>query len=121
MHFSANGPLMADQSVLSVTENRQGSFTATRCFPQINSSSKAKAVREGDDCFPSFRDQVISAAIPDLCRTMFRQESISGLPPAQKAEALRQIRRRFSADPAQIARVTGVPYQEVISLMEEYF
>ena len=87
----------------------------------LNSSSKAKAVREGDDCFPSFRDQIISAAIPDLCRTMFRQESISGLLPAQKAEALRQIRRRFSADPAQIARVTGVPYQEVIALMEKYF
>ena len=80
----------------------------------LQNSSKAKRVGEA----PSFNDQLMSAAIRDLSVSLFRKPGVMQLDDAQKAELFRQIRYRFSADPAQIARVCGVPYDEVCTLLE---
>ena len=80
----------------------------------LQNSSKAKRVSEA----PSFKDQLISSAIHDLSVSLFRKPGIADLDEVQKAELFRQIRYRFSADPAQIARVCEVTYDEVCALLE---
>lgn len=85
------------------------------------SSSKAKArLSRADSALPSFRDQSLYAAIPDLCISLFRRNSPQELDEEQKGELIRQLRRRFSADPAQIARVAGIPYEKVADLLESF-
>ena len=80
----------------------------------LQNSSKAKRRREfqGND-MPSFRDQVLYAAIPDLCQSLFGRSSVSELDTEQKTELVRQLRRRFSADIHQIVRVTSLSMDEV--------
>lgn len=80
----------------------------------LNNSSKAKLLKET----PSFNDQIILPAIKSLCISLFRKRNLFELTDIQQAEILRQIRYRFSADPNQIARVTGIPYKTVSQLME---
>ena len=82
----------------------------------LQSSSKARHKGEA----PSFSDQLISASIRDLSISLFRQAGTGQLNDSQKAELFRQIRFRFSADPAQIARVCGVPYTQVCTLLENF-
>ena len=38
----------------------------------------------------------------------------------QKAELLRQLIRRFSADLNQVCRVTGIPYEEAARMVDTY-
>ena len=80
----------------------------------LQNSSKAKRRREfqGND-LPSFRDQVLYAAIPDLCQSLFGRSSAADLGTEQKTELVRQLRRRFSADIHQIVRVTSFSTEEV--------
>jgi hypothetical protein len=85
----------------------------------ITNSSKAKRrLAAGDDSLPSFRDQSILAAIPDLCRSLFGKRHFSELNDSEKAEFLRQIRYRFSSNVHQIARVTGLSYGEASRLLD---
>ena len=65
----------------------------------LQSSSKAKRVLDRiEKDLPAFRDQVILAAIPDLCHSLFQKRSIEELDIQQRTELARQIRYRFSAD-----------------------
>ncbi|MBP5566726.1 MAG: hypothetical protein J6X57_04475 [Bacteroidales bacterium] len=82
----------------------------------LNNSSKAKRVKEA----PSFKDQIIGAAIQDLLVSLFRKHSITGLDDRQKSELFRQVKFRFSADPAQIARVSGESYEKVCELLDSF-
>jgi len=82
------------------------------------SSSKARKRLELEENLPAFRDQIILSAIPDLCRSLFQKESFTELTSAQKAEFMRQIRYRFSADVNQIARVCGVGYADAAKMMD---
>ena len=75
----------------------------------LRNSSKAKRLHE----VPSFSDLLINTAIKDLCISLFRKGQISELSTDQLRELLKQIRYRFSADPAQIARVAGITYETV--------
>lgn len=87
----------------------------------LRNSSKAKrrlALRE--EGLPSFRDQIILAAIPDLCQTIFHKWGIGELGEEQRSALVSQIRRRFSADVNQIARVTGIPYSDVARMLEGF-
>ena len=87
----------------------------------LRNSSKAKrrlALRE--EGLPSFRDQIILAAIPDLCQTIFHKWGIGELGEKQRSALVSQIRRRFSADVNQIARVTGIPYSDVARMLEGF-
>ena len=84
-------------------------------------SSKAKLqLSRPESSLPSFRDQSILSAIPDLCMSLFRKKTLGELSSEQLAEFLRQLRRRFSADPAQLARVVGLSYEEVVSSLDSF-
>ena len=87
----------------------------------LQSSSKAKRVLDHiEKDLPAFRDQVILAAIPDLCHSLFQKRSIEELDIQQRTELARQIRYRFSADIHQIARVSGIPYQQIAILLDSF-
>ena len=87
----------------------------------LRNSSKAKQrLVKGEEGLPSFRDQIILAAIPDLCQTLFHKWRIAELDEKQRAVLVSQIRRRFSADVNQIARVTGIPYPDVARMLEGF-
>ncbi|MBQ8061317.1 MAG: transposase [Bacteroidales bacterium] len=84
-------------------------------------SSKAKRVLASKDVrIPSFKDQVILAAVPDLCRSLFRKNSPADLNTEELKEIIIQIRHRFSADVNQIARVLGIPYSNIASSLDSF-
>ena len=84
-----------------------------------SSSSKArKRIESSEGNLPSFRDQIIMAAVPDLCRTLFQKEGFEQLVTAERSELLRQLRFRFSADVRQMARVCGLTYAEAARLLD---
>ena len=85
----------------------------------LQNSSKAKRRKEfQENDLPSFRDQVLYAAMPDLCRSLFGRNEASELDEGQRQELVRQIRRRFSADVHQIARITSLPMEDVARLLD---
>ena len=83
----------------------------------LNNSSKSKMHLE-KDAAPSFRDQVVLAAIPDLCRSLYRKDNMSLLTAEQTTDCVRQLKRRFSMDVNQLARVTGIPSPDLARLLE---
>lgn len=83
----------------------------------LRNSSKARLRLEGN-AMPSFRDQSILTAIPDLCRSLFRRSGVEELSPEQRGELLRQLRFRFSADVAQLSRILGIPYGETARMLD---
>lgn len=85
----------------------------------LGNSSKAKKHLE-KNASPSFTDQIISAASRDLCRSLFRKPSIEEMTAEEKTELMRQIQRRFSADPSQLARIFELPYSEVTNILDTY-
>lgn len=85
----------------------------------LRTSSKARArIESGESSIPVFNDQVMVAALPDLCRTLFQKSTLHELSDKQKREALRQLRFRFSANIHQIARVVGSDYNTVAKLLD---
>ena len=99
--------------------------TVEACFrtPQrmnwfLSNSSKAKKRLEADENLPAFRDQVILAAIPDLCQSLFGKRDFSRLAQDEQVEFVRQLRFRFSAHVNQIARVCGLTYEQAARLMD---
>ena len=91
--------------------------TPSRMNYFLMNSSKA---RKNEEAVPSFRDQTISAAVSDLSVSLFRKQDGRELSEAESGELLRQLRRRFSADPTQLARVIGKDYNEVVRLMDMF-
>ena len=83
----------------------------------LHSSSKARKRLE-NTCLPAFRDQVILAAIPDLCQSLFQKDSFSAMTEEEQSEFLRQLRFRFSADINQLARVCGLSYTDAARIIE---
>ena len=86
-------------------------------FLQNSSKSKRKDEFKGN-YLPAFRDQVLISAIPDICRTVYGRNAVSELEEGECAELVKQLRRRFSADYRQIARVTSIPENEVVRLLD---
>ena len=84
----------------------------------LTTSSKARKRLESKEHLPAFRDQIILAALPDLCWSLFGKESFGTLSPGEQTEFMRQIRFRFSADVNQIARVCGLSYAEAARLID---
>ena len=84
----------------------------------LNASSKARKRLESEVNLPAFRDQTILSAVPELCRSLFQKGSFQALSPEERAEFMRQIRFRFSADINQIARVCGLTYAEAARMMD---
>ena len=95
--------------------------TPNRLTYFMNNSTKTKArLEKSEDGLPSFRDQVILAAVPDLCRSLFRKTRPDLLDDTEKAELIRQMRFRFSADLHQIARIVGISYSECVRLLDSF-
>ena len=84
-----------------------------------NSSKAKKKLETGDVNKPAFRDQIIKAAIPDLCRTLFETDSLTDLDSGQLQEMLRQLQYRFSSGIKQLARVTGMTVPKVLSYLDK--
>ena len=84
----------------------------------LTSSSKARKRLESEEHLPAFRDQIILAALPDLCRSLFGKDMFQELLPEERTELMRQIRFRFSADVNQIARVCGLSYAEAARMID---
>lgn len=85
-----------------------------------NSSKAKKRLASQDSEAPSFRDQVILSAIPDLCQSIFRKRSPEELSEEELSELLKQLRYRFSANVNQLARVMGVSYERVATLLDAF-
>jgi hypothetical protein len=83
-------------------------------------SSKARKRIESGERLPAFRDQTILAALPDLCRSLFGKDAFLSLSLEEKAEFMRQLRFRFSADINQIARMCGLTYAEAARLIDGF-
>jgi REP element-mobilizing transposase RayT len=90
----------------------------TRMNYFLTSSSKARKRLESEEHLPAFRDQIILAALPDLCRSLFGKDMFQELLPEERTELMRQIRFRFSADVNQIARVCGLSYAEAARVID---
>lgn len=87
----------------------------------LRTSSKARTrLESGEGAIPGFKDQTVSLAIPDLCRTLFQKGSFEELSQQQKVEMLRQLRYRFSSNIHQLARVTGLTYDAAAKLMDSH-
>lgn len=93
--------------------------TPSRYLYFLGNSSKARKHLE-KDVAPSFRDQIVVAAIQDLCYSLFRAKGITELTDEQRGELLRQIRRRFSTDLSQLCRATGLSYDKAARMIEDF-
>lgn len=94
--------------------------TARRMNYFLQNSSKAKRhLDASENNLPSFRDQIIQAAVPDLCRSLFRKHNMQALTPKEQTELLRQLRYRFSANIDQLSRTTGLTYESVAMLLDQ--
>ena len=82
----------------------------------LNNSSKAKLLKES----PSFNDQLVMSACRDLSISLFRKDRLDDLSEEQAAEILKQLRYRFSSDPNQLSRITGIEYSKVCHLLESF-
>ena len=85
----------------------------------LNNSSKAKEHLE-KNAAPSFSDQLIVAASSDLCRSLFRKNTVAELEDFEKANLINQIKRRVNSDPSQLARVLEIPYPVVCQILDSY-
>ena len=52
--------------------------------------------------------------------SLFREKSPGQLNPDQLKTLAGQLRRRFSADPHQISRVTGISYAELTKMLQDF-
>lgn len=118
-YLVAPGGYILPESYVSVKGVEALFRTPRRLGFFLRTSSKARARLEGGAA-PSFRDQNILSSCEDLCHSLFRVNGIDDLGMGQKAELLRQLVRRFSADLNQICRVTGIPYEEAARLLDTY-
>ena len=85
----------------------------------LNTSSKARRrMEQGEDALPSFKDQVILKALPDLCQSLFQEPDFKKLKDSDQTEVLRQVRYRFSANVNQVARVCGISYAEAARMLD---
>lgn len=117
-HWILENGYILPSSYLSVKKAESIFRTPKRMNFFLSSSSKARKIKSVEDGIPSFRDQVIAAAIPDLCMTLYGRSSLTGLSTEEMVEVLRQIRYRFSSNVNQIARVTGLSYVEAAKLLD---
>ena len=85
----------------------------------LQNSSKSSNSKQ-QNVLPTFKDQIVFSAIEDLCSSLFKKNNHSELNQIQKTELVKQIKRRFSADPHQISRVTGIPYETILQMLDTF-
>ena len=107
------------QSYVDVEAVEERFYSAKRMNYFLNGSSKARKRMDASEAnLPAFRDQIIVAAISDLCQSLFGKRSFEMLLPDEKTEMLRQIGFRFSASVNQIARVCGLSYDAAVKMLD---
>ena len=85
----------------------------------LRSSSKARVKLEaGEQSRPTFKDQVIASALPDLCSSLFRKQQVKELSDEQMVELMHQLCFRFAANAHQLARVMGLTYEQAAAYMD---
>jgi len=102
--------------------------TAKRFNYFLENSSKIKNQIKDHNCsIPSFSDQAVLAAIPDLYRSLFSEkypgfskETESSLSINQKILFIKQLKFRFSSDTGQLSRVTGWTESEIANLINAF-
>lgn len=87
-------------------------------FLQNSSKAKRRLTSSQNDP-PSFRDQLVRSAIPDLCQSLFRKPALADLTEEELGELLKQLRYRFSSNANQLMRVTERSYKEVTELLDK--
>ena len=83
-----------------------------------NSSKVKRRLEAGDTEIPSFKDHIILPFVKEMCSSLFNKGAVKDLNTLERAELLRQLRYRLSANINQLMRVTGLPYEEVVRLLE---
>ena len=86
----------------------------------MNSSKAKRKIESSEHNHPAFKDQTIMSALPDLFRSLFQKQSFKDLSPSEQAESHRQIRFRFCSNVHQIARVTGLTYEEAARMLDSF-
>ena len=89
-------------------------------FFLLSSSKAKKKLAANESSRPSFRDQLIVASLPDLCRSLFGKDRMGDLDDNQMIAVVKQIKRCFYSDVNQIARVTGRSYSDVARMLDHY-
>lgn len=107
------------ESYISVKRVESFFRTPKRMNYFLNSSSKSKVKLEKEPEVPAFRDQIVISGIEDMCGSLFRKHSIKDLNDTELAELLRQLRFRFAANIQQLARVTGLSYEDVVKKLDD--
>lgn len=116
--LSADGYILPSSFVRKDwVENRFGSPKRMNFFLQNSSKAKLR-IEASEKSLPAFKDQVILAALPDLCRSLFHRQGVQDLVGDELPELMRQIRFRFAANVNQIARVTGFTYEKVAAYLD---
>ncbi|MBQ6310919.1 MAG: transposase [Bacteroidales bacterium] len=82
--------------------------------------NSSKSLNSKKQNLPTFKDQIVFSAMEDLCSSLFNKNNHSELNQIQKTELVKQIKRRFSADPHQISRVTGIPYETILQMLDTF-
>ncbi len=86
----------------------------------LSSSKAKKQLLQKESSFPSFRDDVLSSASEDICRSLFQKRSITELTEEQKAVLIWHLKSRLGADVTQIARITRLDYSAIAKILEEF-
>ena len=102
-------PIIAFEEKLFKTPKRMMYF--------LNFSSKSRMSKNADK-MPSFKDQTIMYAVPDLCQSLFHKNSVKTLTSEELCTLSRQIRYRFSSDPHQTSRILGLTYDTISKLLD---
>ena len=93
--------------------------TPNRMWHFLNTSSKAKLkLSYGPSEIPTFKDQVVLPMMQEMCRKLFGKGSTKEMSPEQLTELLRQMRYRFSSNINQMARLTGLSYEQIARLLD---
>ena len=108
------------QSFIEINSVERVFRTPGRMHYFLTTSSKARLRTESEPAMlPSFRDQTIVAAIPDICISLFGKHSPEELSQAQYGRFISELHRRFSSDIQQLARIIGLPQETLADILDK--
>ena len=86
----------------------------------LSTSSKARLRTESEPhLLPSFRDQTLVTIISDLCISLFGKSSPASLNDIQRRRLVNELRRRFSVDIQQLARILSISQNTIADILDQ--